>query len=627
MALPGAELMARRILMASDFYRPFIGGAERQVEILSKQLHSRGYEMAVATMWHAGLAREEDDEGVALHRLSALSTRTGRFSGDPRRRYHPPFPDPVMALELRRLIHKFKPDLVHAHGWIAYSCAAALLGSDVPLLISVRDYGYTCATRTMLYKGKTCDGPSPLKCLGCASEKYGRPKAAAAVAGVFSGRPLLTRKIVGAHSITSFVQTVTRRDLLHESRESAGSLVPDFVIPSFLELTGGQASLGDQLPAEPYILFVGALQAHKGVNVLLQAYERLPVKPPLVLIGTRWPDTPAFPPGVTVLENVPHAGVMSAWDRCLFGVVPSVWPEPLGVVSLEAMSRAKAVVGSAVGGITDIVVDGETGFLTDPGDVPQLAARMAELIADPALRERFGQAGRVRIQLFTSESVLPRFERLYDSLLETPSAPGRAQRILVAGGSGSGKTTIAGQLAARRNLPVHHLDEIALAPADGHLRPLEERIAEVHDIAAGEHWVVEGIYTGWTAELYDRAEVIVWLDSVSWSTAVRRVIGRFASGALVEMRQRGLRGLIRPREQLHHLADLGRSIRETRAYYAGRDAGALAALDSIEPAVLEPGDEPLTGHDATAAILSPLRAKVVHCRSARDVRRMLEQLG
>ncbi len=105
------------------------------------------------------------------------------------------------------------------------------------------------------------------------------------------------------------------------------------------------------------------------------------------------------------------------------------------------------------------------------------------------------------------------------------------------------------------------------------------------------------------------------------------MIGRFGSNALAEMRRRGLRGLIRPREQLRHLTDLGRSIRETRAYYAGRGAGAPGSLDTIEPSPLEPGDESLTGHEATAAILSPLRAKVVHCRSAGDVRRMLEQLG
>ena len=198
----------------------------------------------------------------------------------------------------------------------------------------------------------------------------------------------------------------------------------------------------------------------------------------------------------------------------------------------------------------------------------------------------------------------------------------------MAGGSGSGKTTIAGQLAARRGLPVHHLDEIALAPADGRLRALEERVAAVHAIAAGDEWVVEGIYTGWTAELYDRAEVIVWLDSVSCP-------------------DRGLAG-----DRPIRLERPGRDApaRPARADPAARAApppdrpwpldprdpgllrrpgqpGLRAAWMRIEPPPLEPGDESLTGREATAAILSPLRAKVVHCRSAGDVRRMLEQLG
>jgi hypothetical protein len=296
------------------------------------------------------------------------------------------------------------------------------------------------------------------------------------------------------------------------------------------------------------------------------------------------------------------------------------------VVSLEAMSRSKAVIGSAVGGITDIVVDGETGYLTEPGDVGQLARRMEELIANPELSDQLGQAGKVRIQLFTSESVLPRFERLYDSLLETPTAPGRAQRILIVGGSGSGKTTIGAELAARRQLPIHHLDDVALAK-DGSLRPIEARVAAASAIAAGDDWVVEGIYTGWTAELYERAQVIVWLDAVSWPTAVRRVMGRFAAGAVGEMRQRGLRGLIRPREQLRHALDLVRSIRETRAYYAdGQDGGELDPDLASPPTIGTTGDT-ISGRDVTSAVLSPLRAKVVHCRSARDVRRMLEQLG
>ncbi|MBA2556913.1 MAG: glycosyltransferase, partial [Chloroflexi bacterium] len=108
--------MPSRILMASDFYAPFIGGAERQVELLSKELIGRGHTVHVATMWHDGLPELDDDEGVTLHRLKALTTRVPWFSKDPNRRYHPPFPDPAMAWGIRKLVRKTRPDLVHAHG-------------------------------------------------------------------------------------------------------------------------------------------------------------------------------------------------------------------------------------------------------------------------------------------------------------------------------------------------------------------------------------------------------------------------------------------------------------------------------------------------------------------------------
>src|SRR4029077_11673894 len=85
-----------------------------------------------------------------------------------------------------------------------------------------------------------------------------------------------------------------------------------------------------ELADKPFILFFGALQPHKGLLTLLDAYSGLDPPPPLVLIGSVWPDTPRyFPAGVTVMRNVPHADVMKAWERSLFGVVPSIWPDPL----------------------------------------------------------------------------------------------------------------------------------------------------------------------------------------------------------------------------------------------------------------------------------------------------------
>jgi glycosyltransferase involved in cell wall biosynthesis len=328
-----------------------------------------------------------------------------------------------MVWGLRRLVRDWRPDLVHAHGWIAYSCAASLLGTNIPLVVSVRDYGYTCALRTLLHDGEVCDGPAPTKCLACASHSYGLPKSVAAVGGVFAGRALLTRKIAATHSVSTFVQQTVRRDLLR-SRIGASKLdresIPDIVVPSFLVESANAAldqTYTDQLPEEPYILFVGALQPHKGLGPLLTAYARLESPPPLVLIGSVWPETPKqFPPGVTVLHNVPHHVVMAAWERSLFGVAPSVWPDPLPGVVREGMSKGKAVIASDVGGNPDMIQHNQTGLLVPPGDIAALAAAMQQLIDEPALRERLGRAGERSAGQYVASAVLPRFEAMYQQL-------------------------------------------------------------------------------------------------------------------------------------------------------------------------------------------------------------------
>lgn len=407
--------MELRILMASDFYPPFIGGAERQMQLLGRELARRDHDVCLATVWHAGLPEQEADNGVQVRRLKAATTLVPWFSKDPRRRFHPPFPEPSFVWGLRQIIQRFQPDLVHASGWIAYSCAAALFGRRTPLVISARDYGYSCATRTLLHGGGICEGPTLKKCLGCASRSYGIPKALAAVAGIFSSRPLLARKVAAIHHVSAFMQKIVQRDF-------SESPVASVVIPSFNEnsLKGVLAAeFTDRLPAEPYILFVGALQPNKGLGILLKAYKQLTMPPPLVLIGSIWPDTPKeFLAGVIVLYNVPHPVVMAAWERCLFGVAPSVWPDPLPGVVREAMSKGKAVIGTAVGGIVDMIAGGETGLLVPPGDVDALAEAMRKLIEDPEMRERLGRAGQEDVKRFGADRVVPRFEKLYRELVD-----------------------------------------------------------------------------------------------------------------------------------------------------------------------------------------------------------------
>jgi glycosyltransferase involved in cell wall biosynthesis len=416
--------MGLRILLAADHYPPFIGGAHRQTQLLARELRARGHTVAVATVWQVGLPAVQDDGGVQVHRLKQLRALRPGADADPAQRYPPPFPDPVTVWGLRRLINQFKPDLVHTYGWFSYSVALALLGKNIPLLLSSRDYAYTCPTRTLVYRGvEPCSGPALTKCLGCAVQLYGPAKGWVSTFSLYLGNPLLKHKTRGLHNISSYVQEIVERDFLGSLRAGRH---PQRVIPSFREdgaaapstLTPEIAQYVELLPAEPFILFVGALRKVKGIETLLAAYMRLTNPPPLVLIGTREFDSPhTFPPGVHILEKLPHPAVMAAWGRSLFGVFPSLLPEPLGSVVYEGMSTGRAVIGTTPGGHTDMIVPGETGLLVPPGDVDALAEAMQQLIDDAPTRERLGRAARERARLFTASVAVPAFEQFYHDLV------------------------------------------------------------------------------------------------------------------------------------------------------------------------------------------------------------------
>lgn len=414
----GARLV--RILLATDYYPPYIGGAQIQSRLLGHELRARGHEVVVATVWQNDLPKNEDDNGVPVHRLRQM--RTLPFIARRRRQHHqPPFADPVTAFALRRLIRRFKPDVVHSYGWLSFSCAVALLGDKTPLVITARDYGYTCANRTLMRDGVECTGPAIAKCVGCAGRHYGAPKGWIAALGVRWNAPLLRRKVAAVHSISTYVRAIMRRDFLDERGEDKGHVIHDVIGSVRHEPDARPRSLPwlDQLPNEPFILFVGAFRRIKGIEELLRAYETLDDPPRLVLIGTREPDSPdRFPDGVSVLTDFPHEAVLASAgsERCLFGVMPSLFPEPFGTVVCEVMSCGKPVIGTEPGGHSDMIVNEESGLLVPRGDVEALAAAMRSLIVDPVKRERLGRAAQQRASQFGAEVTIPRLERLYARL-------------------------------------------------------------------------------------------------------------------------------------------------------------------------------------------------------------------
>ena len=237
-----------------------------------------------------------------------------------------------------------------------------------------------------------------------------------ATLSVALARRVLRRRICALQSCSGFVADALRPFVKTDRKQVLDVVIPDYrPNPGTEEELDGAALEG--LPQLPYILYVGALRRIKGLEPLLAAYAQLTAAPPLVLIGMPAPETPkSFPSGVIVLPPTTTATVMAAWDRALFGVAPSILPEPLGNVVHEAMSRGRPVIGTRPGGHGEMIRHGVSGLLVPSGDVPALRDAMQHLLDEPRVRQAMGDAARVDAARFTRERVLPRFLALFEQV-------------------------------------------------------------------------------------------------------------------------------------------------------------------------------------------------------------------
>ena len=184
----------------------------------------------------------------------------------------------------------------------------------------------------------------------------------------------------------------------------------------------------DTLPyahPRPFILGIGRIVPQKGFDILLDAYAKLlarvPDAPDLVLAGDG-PERENLQAQADRLGLAGRAHLIGRADRplavrlfhgCRLFVLPSRH-EPQGIVSLEAMACAKPVVAARVGGVPEIVLDGETGLLFRGGDSAALAAALETLLADPARADALGRAGRVRAEAqFTWSCIADEYFQIY----------------------------------------------------------------------------------------------------------------------------------------------------------------------------------------------------------------------
>jgi glycosyltransferase involved in cell wall biosynthesis len=333
---------------------------------------------------HAVAARIESDPlpGVTLH----LAPDLFREQLSPEQRLGE-------ARELR-------PSVIHLHQFDDPQVLASLQ-QIAPVVASV--HGYVACTSTVHYfrPGQECTrahGPGCVPNLalrGCAHTKDPRTLPP------------------GYRHATASVQALRRADLAIsysstiDRHLATNGVVRRAIVPLFATMRPADAGGHAQ---RRRVVFAGRVVTPKGVAVLIRAARS--VEAEFVVCGDGWQleAMRKLARKLGVQERVRFTGWLApeelARELAEASVVamPSLWPEPFGLVGIEAHAAGRPVVASATGGVRDWLKDGVSGLLVEPGDPRALAAALEQLLADPARQREMGEAGRALVAArFTPE--------------------------------------------------------------------------------------------------------------------------------------------------------------------------------------------------------------------------------
>ena len=183
---------------------------------------------------------------------------------------------------------------------------------------------------------------------------------------------------------------------------------------------------------EGYFLFLGRLITAKGVQVLFDAWrcveEALGEEAPRLIIGGAGPLEAKVSAACAASRRVEFAGLVSGQRKsdliagCAAMLAPSLWWEPLGLVTYEAYDYGKPMLAARSGGLTETVIDGSTGLLHTPGDAKELADQVIRLHRNPGLRQQMGLRGRSWLIQNASEALWrERFQKVISHVLARDS--------------------------------------------------------------------------------------------------------------------------------------------------------------------------------------------------------------
>ncbi len=387
----GLTLEGLRILEVTQRYPPALGGVERHVERLVQELGAAGATVEVVT---SDLVREEPfSRGSHTITPGGVTVRRHRAV----RAWPAPHGVGIVVPGMMGDVLRTRFDVVHAHSFGHFPIFAGRLGQllrGVPLVVTPHSDPGTGSPSSQLWSRSV---------VALAVRGADRTVALSQLEATW-----LVRQGADPHRVRVIPPGID----FHEFHQPPG---------------------GARAPGSPTALFVGRLDLdQKGLLPLVRAFALIPPSTGVRLrvVGEDWGGRAAtqtlarklgVADRVTFVGAVSRAELLREYETSDLFVLPSLF-DSFPVVVIEAMSAGLPVVATRVGGVPEIVSEGETGSIVPAGDSARLAEAMQRVLSDPLLGSRWGEAGRRRAARFDWSQIMPEYLRLFSDVTGRPGA-------------------------------------------------------------------------------------------------------------------------------------------------------------------------------------------------------------